>query len=461
MPKVAFKTLGCRLNQAETDKMAEDLISAGFEVVPESEAPDIVIVNTCTVTQEATRASRATARNMVKALPEASVVVAGCYAVAEQEEASSIEGIEPVISNNEKEEIARILSRRFPSTGFAPPLLQIGRSPGPSPGVERTRVNLKVQTGCDEFCSFCIIPYTRGPLRSYPLQQLLDEARRKVDDGARELVLTGVHLGKYGWDEGSPDDALVALLEGLLAIPDLARIRLSSILSKHLTERVVGLIRDEPRLCRFLHIPLQSGDDTVLERMNRPYRIGDYLETVTSIKEQVPEIGITTDIIVGFPAETPEQFDRTVEVVREVEYLRLHVFRYSPRPKTPSASWNDQVEPSEKKRRSKELIELGNQLRERFHRAQIGRSREILVEEVLGDGRLSGHTDNFVRVRFEAAAPAGQPDPVGPVGPLGTEGLVGGLARVFIEEASVESVRGSIVDRVAWDAADPRDVSSN
>lgn len=427
--------------------MAEDLISAGFEVVSESGGPDVVIVNTCTVTQEATRASRATARNMVTALPDTLVVVAGCYAVAEREEASSIDGVGLVVGNDEKEEIARILSRRFGKSA----LLQIGRRParvGPSPGVERTRVNLKVQTGCDEYCTFCIIPYTRGPLRSYPLQQLLEEARRKVGEGARELVLTGVHLGKYGWDEGKPDDALVALLEGLLSIQDLARIRLSSILSKHLTNRVVGLLRDEPRLCRFLHIPLQSGDDEVLERMNRPYRIGDYLDTVNSVKEQIPEMGITTDIIVGFPKETSDQFDRTMSVVRDVGYSRLHVFRYSPRPGTPSASWGDQVSPPEKKRRSKELIALGNELRGRFHDAQVGRSREVLVEEALGESRLSGHTDNFVRVRFEA----GDPEP---------EELVGRLTRVFIEEASVESVRGSLVGPVAWDAADPRDVSSN
>lgn len=439
MPKVAFKTLGCRLNQAETDKMAEDLMGLGFSVVAEDERPDVVIVNTCTVTQEASRGSRKMARGATEKNPESLVVVAGCYAVAEPDEAASINGVGMVVTNDQKETIADLLAEKMGISRR--PLLQIGRLPstGPSPGLDRTRVNLKVQTGCDEFCSFCIIPYTRGALRSYPLEKLLSEARRKVEEGARELVLTGVHLGKYGWDQGAPDDGLVALLEGLLEIDELARLRLSSILSRHLTPRIVGIIASEPRVCRHLHVPLQSGDDEVLERMNRPYRIGDYLEAIDRVCSSVPEVGITTDVIVGFPGETEEQFTRTLHVVERVGYLKLHVFRYSPRPGTPSASFSLQVPEEEKKRRSKEAIAAGNRLRIAFHRRGVGREAEVLVEEAFDGGSLVGHTDNFVKVRF-----------------CGPKSLVGRLARVRVEEASVESVSGSLVGEIPWEAAEPR-----
>lgn len=432
---VAFRTLGCRLNQAETDQMAEDLMQLGFEVVPESSDPDVVVINTCTVTQEATRTSRRMSRNAIRDHPDALVVVAGCYAVAEPQEAASIEGVGLIASNEDKERLAQIIGERLGVDTAPQNLLQIR----PRPLHGRTRTNLKVQTGCDEFCTFCIIPHTRGSLRSYPLENLLDGARRKVEDGARELVLTGVHLGKYGWDTGDPDDALIALLEGLLEIAGLVRIRLSSILSRHVSPRLVGLMAAEPRLCRFLHIPLQSGDDSVLERMNRPYRIGEYLEVVDLVKSEIPEIGLTTDVIVGFPGETNEQFQRTLEVVDHVRYLKLHVFRYSARPGTPSASFPDQVDEPEKRRRSKELISLGNSLREEFHATQVGREVEVFVEETFDSGDVAGHTDNFVRVRFPAP-PA----------------LAERLALVSVESASVESVTGRLVRPVAFADAHPR-----
>ncbi|MGH2704996.1 MAG: MiaB/RimO family radical SAM methylthiotransferase [Actinomycetota bacterium] len=305
----------------------------------------------------------------------------------------------------------------------------------------RSRVNLKVQTGCDEWCTFCIIPSTRGPLRSYPCSELLAQARSKVAQGARELVLTGVHLGKYGWDEGRPDDALLELLEGLLAIDGLARIRLSSILARHVTPRLVDLIGSEPRLCRFLHIPLQAGDDEVLEHMHRPYRIVEYGRTIELVRTRIPGIALATDVIVGFPGETPAQFERTLDVVRRAGFLKLHVFRYSPRPGTPSAAWAGQVPEEEKRRRSKELIAVGNELRLAVHQRQLGRSREVLVEERFDNGDLVGHTDDFVRVRFP-----------------GSVSLVDRLARVHIGEAGLESVRGSGAAEVAWDDADPRDL---
>lgn len=432
---VAFRTLGCRLNQAETDQMAEDLIDLGFEVVPESSNPDVVVINTCTVTQEATRTSRRISRNAVRDHADALVVVAGCYAVAEPAEASGIEGVGVVASNEDKEKIAGIVAERLGIQSGPRNLLQIRKRMPPA----RTRLNLKAQTGCDEFCTFCIIPHTRGALRSYPLADLLASARRKVSEGARELVLTGVHLGKYGWDTGNPEAALIALLEGLLEIDGLMRIRLSSILSRHVTQRLIDLMASDERLCRFLHIPLQSGDDAVLERMNRPYRMDEYLEVIGQVKTQIPEIGITTDVIVGFPGETAEQFERTLQVVEHVRFLKLHVFRYSARPGTPSATYPDQVPEPEKRSRSKELIALGNSLRLEFHQSQVGRQVEVFVEEAFDSGEVAGHTDNFVRVRFPAPRELSER-----------------LALASVESASVDSVAGTLVRPVAFEDAHPR-----
>jgi threonylcarbamoyladenosine tRNA methylthiotransferase MtaB len=463
-PTVAFRTLGCRLNQAETDLMAEDLLALGFRVVGEAEDPDVVVVNTCTVTHEATRGSRHKARAAVQRSPDALVVVAGCYAVAEPEEAAAIEGVGMVAGNDEKDQIARLIATRLGAggpagtTGPKGTLVQIGPRPawaparpapheGPLrgfPGADRTRVNLKVQTGCDEHCTFCIIPSTRGPLRSLPLDGLLERARRKAAEGTRELVLTGVHLGKYGWDAGRPDEALVRLLEGLLGIDGLARIRLSSILCRHLTPAVVGLFAAEPRLCRFFHVPLQAGADRVLERMHRPYRVAEYLEAVERVVQEMPGAGIATDAIVGFPGETPREFEQTLEVVERVGFLKVHAFRYSPRAGTPSATWPDQVPEQEKKRRSRELIALANRTREAYHRRQVGLQREVLVESRSDGGVLNGSTDDFVRVSFEAL---GAPSP---------EELVGNLALVRVEEARLSGVRGTFERAVGWGEADPR-----
>jgi threonylcarbamoyladenosine tRNA methylthiotransferase MtaB len=456
-PAVAFRTLGCRLNQAETDLMAEDLLALGFRVVAEGEDPDVVVINSCTVTHEATRGSRHEARAAAQRSPGALVVVAGCYAVAEPEEASGIEGVGLVAGNDEKDHLADLIAERL-GVARRPGLLQIGHrpgwAPGPTPrpgealrgfpGADRTRVNLKVQTGCDEFCTFCIIPHTRGPLRSLPLDGLLERARQKAAEGTRELVLTGVHLGKYGWDIGRPDVALVRLLEGMLAIDGLARIRLSSILCQHLTPAVVGLFAAERRLCRFFHVPLQAGDDRTLERMNRPYRIGEYLEAIDRVQAEVPGAGIATDAIVGFPGETAQEFDRTVEIVERVGYLKVHAFRYSARAGTPSATWPGQVSEPEKKRRSKELIAAANRTRRHCHDRQVGRLREVLVESRSDGGDLSGNTDDFVRVSFPAPAPqAGA-------------GVVGSLALVRVAEADQSGVRGSFERAVPWEEADPR-----
>ena len=380
--------------------MVEQMAAAGVGLSDTGD-PDIVIVNTCTVTREATKASRSALRRAARAHPDAKVVAIGCYAVSDPEEVACIEGVDVVLGNDAKERVAAALG----VTEQRSPLLQIA-PPEKRSAVQtvRVRANLKAQTGCDEWCTFCIIPKTRGPLRSFDADGLVDEARRRVEAGARELVLTGVHLGKYGYDVGDDESSLIQLWRRLLEIDGVERLRLSSILSRHLTEEVVGFIASEPKMCRYLHVPLQSGSDAVLERMHRPYRIADYLASLERAKLVLPDVALATDIIVGFPGETEEDFSATMDVVRRLAFSKLHVFRYSPRPDTAAADLDEEVHPDVKKERSKRLIGLGNQIRSAWLNEHMGRRLEVLVEDerdVDGARLCSGQTGDHVRVFFE------------------------------------------------------------
>ncbi|MGH2807099.1 MAG: tRNA (N(6)-L-threonylcarbamoyladenosine(37)-C(2))-methylthiotransferase MtaB [Actinomycetota bacterium] len=429
MPKVAFTTLGCRLNQAESDSMAEDLAARGLSVAAPGENPDVVVINTCTVTREATKASRTAIRRAVKSHPDAKVVVAGCYAVSDRAEIEAIEGVDVIVGNDDKERFAEVLGG-MKSTA---PLLQIGM-PSARAVPYRVRANLKAQTGCDEWCSFCIIPTTRGPLRSMDEDSLIAEARERIDAGARELVLTGVHLGKYAYDTGGDERDLIRLFQRLLDINGVWRLRLSSILSQHLTDDVLGFMAAEPRVCRYLHVPLQSGDEGVLAAMNRPYRIDGYRDAIARAKAALPGVALATDIIVGFPGESDEAFENTMRVVDEVRFSKLHVFRYSPRPGTASAAMRDDVNGNVKRERSKRLIALGNEIRGRFLAAHLERPIEVLVEDervIDGVAVCSGQTDDYVRVWFEG------------------EGLLGSMVTVVGHEIRADGIRGAEVLEVA------------
>jgi threonylcarbamoyladenosine tRNA methylthiotransferase MtaB len=400
MERVAFTTLGCRLNQAESDAMAEDLTTQGIEIAAPGESPDMVVVNTCTVTREATKASRQAIRRAVKHNPDAKVVVIGCYAVSNPDEIEAIEGVDAILSNDDKESFLEALAER------PAPLLQVGmRGKSVRSLPYRVRANLKAQTGCDEWCSFCIIPTTRGPLRSLEEDGLIAEARAKVAAGAREIVLTGVHLGKYRYEQGGDERDLIRLMQRILDIDGVWRLRLSSILSQHLTDEVVDFIAADPRICRFLHVPLQAGDDEVLTAMNRPYDIGGYMESVQRATSRIEGLALATDIIVGFPGESEAAFQRTMDVVREVRFSKLHVFRYSERPDTAAVAMRQHEVPSDVKRdRSKRLIRLGHEIRAKFLADHIGHSLEVLVEEersVDGVTVSSGQTTDFIRVWFE------------------------------------------------------------
>jgi threonylcarbamoyladenosine tRNA methylthiotransferase MtaB len=391
-PKVAIKTLGCRLNQAESEQALEALGARGFDLAHAGEEPDVVVVNTCTVTKESTASSRRLIRKLAEAHPGATVVVTGCYAVSDPDSVKAIPGVDLVVGNDAKDRIAELVSevpkvRRLPLVVRPAPVERL-----------RTRVAVRAQTGCDEWCTFCIIPRTRGPLRSWPQEEVVADVRRQVERGVREVVLTGVHLGKYGQDLGERD-GLARLVDRLVAIDGLARLRLSSVLPVQVTPALVERVRDHPKVCRHLHVPLQAGDDQVLEAMHRPYRVAEFLERVESAKAAVPGLGLSTDVIVGFPGESDQQFQATMRVVRRVGFSKLHVFRYSQRPGTPAAEMAGQLPDAVKKQRARELIALGAELRRQFHEQHLGRPLSVLVETA-SDGLAEGTSDNYIKVRF-------------------------------------------------------------
>lgn len=419
--RVAFSTLGCRLNQAESDSMSEQLEALGIERVARAEDAGLVVVNTCTVTREATKASRMAIRRAVAANPGSRVVVIGCYAVSDPDEIRAIDGVDLVLGNDAKDSLPEALGLNDP------PLIQVGMRRDAPPKV---RANLKVQTGCDEWCTFCIIPTTRGPLKSTNEDDLVAEARARVAAGARELVLTGVHLGKYTFDTGGDERSLVGLFAKLLDVDGVLRLRLSSIFARHLTREVLDFIASEERMCRYLHVPLQSGDPKVLADMHRSYEIGEYVEHVESAVDALPGVALATDLIVGFPTETDEAFENTMEVVRRLRFSKLHVFRYSPRPGTAAAGMPDAVPPAVKKERSKRLIDLGNAIRNEFLGAHLGVPLEVLVEdERVAEGVTvsSGQSSDYVRVWFEGG------------------GLLGSLVDVRGTGIRSDGIRGELI----------------
>ncbi|MBW3577188.1 MAG: tRNA (N(6)-L-threonylcarbamoyladenosine(37)-C(2))-methylthiotransferase MtaB [Actinobacteria bacterium] len=398
---VAFSTVGCRLNQAETEEALASLVARGYRL-DEDGAVRLVVVNTCAVTRESTATSRKLIRRAVARHPDATIVVTGCYATAEPDAVDAIDGVDLIVTNADKERLADVVFAREPA--LAPtPAREALVDAGPEDATRRlhTRVSIRVQTGCDVHCAFCIIPTTRGPLRSRDAGEVIGDVRRRVADGVREAVLTGVHLGKYGHDLGD-GEGLAHLVERILIEVDgLERLRLSSVLPLEVTPTLVAVMAGDPRVCRHLHVPLQSGSDAILAAMGRGYDVATFRQRVDHARAALEHVGLSTDVIVGFPGETRTDFDATVATVAEVGFAKLHVFRYSPRPGTRSAdTMRDDVPSQEKKARSRELIALGERLRDRFHASLIGTELDVVVEIDRGDGWLQGTAGNYVKVAF-------------------------------------------------------------
>ena len=400
MPTVALKTLGCRLNQAESDEILVALADRGITV--DNNDPQIFVINTCTVTAEASSASRKLIRRTVKEHPRSKVVVTGCYAVAHEDDVRAMAGVDAVLPVKEK----------LPGAVAE----QVGASTVPF-DFQGPRRNLRVQTGCDEQCTFCVVPTTRGALDSRPLDEVLVYARRLVDSGAAELILSGVHLGAYG--QGT-DGNLVDLIQALSSIDGLVRIRLSSIEASHVDAALLEQMASNPKVCRHLHLPLQTGSERTWMRMQRPGTLGHFLTVADVARRIVPGIAITTDIMVGFPGEDEAAFAQTLEVIGRVGFEKLHVFRYSARVGTPAAGYSDQVAHEVRRERSRVVRTLGDSIRRRWLDSLIGSRVPVLVEKATADG-VVGHTDSYALVRFGGTA-----DSVGQVREVDVASRTGG-----------------------------------
>ncbi|MDI9638809.1 tRNA (N(6)-L-threonylcarbamoyladenosine(37)-C(2))-methylthiotransferase MtaB [Kamptonema cortianum] len=397
MPSAAFTTLGCKVNQYETQRILDSFADAGFSIVPFDQSADVYVINTCSVTSQAEAKSRYTVRKANRTNPDAKVVVTGCAVQMGINKGEPMEGADVLVPNPEKLETLKYFFRENPSFerwAHAEP-----SQVRPEPKEGRTRATLKIQDGCSVMCSYCSIPYTRPGMVSRPWQEVLAEAQLLREKGYHEAVLTGVLIGAYGPETGSGGKSFEEMVTILSEQSGLERIRISSIEMHQVTQPIIDLAK-EGRVVPHFHIPLQSGDTGVLKDMNRRYTQADYLALCADLYQQLPDLTLTTDIMVGFPTESEERFLSSVKVCEEVRYLKGHIFRFSPRFGTPADQWGDPVTPQEKQDRSKRLTEITERTGREQSARFIGRTMRVLVERKRKDGLLEGTSDNWLTVRF-------------------------------------------------------------
>ncbi len=407
MKSVYFHTLGCKLNQAETSMLAEGFTSRGYAVASSIEEAAVVFVNTCTVTGRTDYRSRQAIRRFIKSAPNAFIIVGGCYAELQAAALARIKGVDLILGSDSKFDVFEHLNgleKRDDPLIIVEKNSKKFRAPETGDFGVKTRAFLKIQDGCDSFCSYCAVPYARGTSRSAAPDDVLRRAGELISRGYREIVLTGVHIGKYGIDL-SPETSLAELLDILHGAAPGTRIRLSSLEPHEISDRLLDSIERSPRICRHFHIPLQSGSDTVLRRMNRKYTIDEYITNVHRIRRQFPGAGLGTDVIVGFPGETERDFELTHEVVRTLPFSYFHVFRYSRRSSTAAALMEDDVSPQRKSSRSATLRMLGRQKARHFAESFIGERAEVLFEKQEPGGSATGLTSNYIRVEITSTEP--------------------------------------------------------
>lgn len=404
MKKVAFHTLGCKVNQYETEAMEKIFEENQFKIVEDTEVADVYVINTCTVTNLSDRKSRQFIRKVKKINKDAIVAVVGCYSQVSPEEVEKIEGVDVIIGTSDRNKIVELCEK----AKYENKKINIVRSIKTYKEFEKievedikskTRAYIKIQDGCNQFCSYCIIPYARGPIRSRDKDDILSEIEILSKSGFKEIVLTGIHVASYGKDLG--DINLGELIQEIALIKDIERIRLSSVEPNLITEDFMNILVSTKKVCDHFHLSLQSGSNNILKKMNRKYTREEYKEKVDLIRKYMPDAGITTDIIVGFPGETEKEFNETIEFVREIGFSRIHVFKYSPRKGTPAAKYKNQVHGKIKNQRSKELITLGEELTEIFNKRFLNKKMDILYEEKIDDF-YEGYTTNYIRVKASA-----------------------------------------------------------
>ncbi|MCI9287504.1 MAG: tRNA (N(6)-L-threonylcarbamoyladenosine(37)-C(2))-methylthiotransferase MtaB [Clostridia bacterium] len=396
---VAFYTLGCKVNQYETNAMKQKFIEKDYEIVDFEEAADIYVVNTCTVTNMSDRKSRQIIRRAKESNKNSLLVVTGCYAQVAKDELEKIEEIDIVIGNQEKKDIVTFVEEKQKEKIEKVSDILYEKSFaefGASTYTDKTRAVIKVQDGCDRFCSYCIIPYARGRIRSRKPEEVIAEIEQLAKKGIKEVVITGIHLASYG-KEYKPHISLLELLKEINKIDGIERIRLGSLEPTLMTKEFIeGLVKLE-KICDHFHLSLQSGCDETLERMNRRYTAEEFEEGIKIIRENFPNVSLTTDVIVGFPGETEEEFSKTYEFLERIKFYKMHVFKYSARKGTKAAVMQNQITGEIKEKRSNKLIELSNKNQKEQNQKYIGKEIDVLFEEQDGE-YIKGHTTNYIMV---------------------------------------------------------------
>lgn len=410
--KVALHSLGCKVNTYETEAMGEMLEKSGYEIVPFKEGADIYIINTCTVTNIADRKSRQMLHKAKKMNKNAVVVAVGCYAQAFSENLELDEAIDVIVGNDMKKDIVAIIKnyiakpkavidindtkvkREFEELNIDSMSME-----------EHTRAYIKIQDGCNQFCTYCIIPYARGRVRSRKYENIIEEVNRLADKGYQEIVLTGIHLSSYGIDKKEDNIGLIDVIEGIGKIDRIKRIRLGSLEPRIITEEFMERIKNIDSVCPHFHLSLQSGCDETLKRMNRRYSSKEYLEGCELIRKFYPEAAITTDVIVGFPGETEEEFEKCVEFTKKVRFSQMHIFKYSKREGTKAAAMENQVRDEIKAKRSDVLLEVNEKLHKEYISSFIGKEEKVLFEEetvINGEKYFVGHTKEYIKVAVKS-----------------------------------------------------------
>ena len=407
MKKAALHNLGCKVNAYETEAMQQMMEEAGYEIVPFSEKADIYIINTCSVTNIADRKSRQMLHRAKKMNPDSIVVAAGCYVQTSYEQAKEDLSIDIIIGNNRKKDLVRCIREFEASHQVTDACIDINEEKQEYENLkmtrtaEHTRAFVKVQDGCNQFCSYCIIPYARGRVRSRSIMDVVEEVTALAENGYQEVVLTGIHLSSFGLDH---EESLLELIEAVHQIPGIKRIRLGSLEPGIITNEFVRAISGMPKVCPHFHLSLQSGCTSVLKRMNRKYTAEQYAEKCQILRKYYEHPSLTTDIIVGFPGETEEEFAQTMEFVKAIRFYEIHVFKYSKRKGTVAADMKNQVPENVKNDRSTELMAAAEQLKEEYIRWYQGKKVSVLFEQaVVQDGKncYEGFTPEYVKVVYE------------------------------------------------------------
>jgi threonylcarbamoyladenosine tRNA methylthiotransferase MtaB len=435
MATVAFHTLGCKVNFYDTEAIWQLFKNEGYEQVDFEQTADVYVINTCTVTNTGDKKSRQMIRRAIRRNPDAIVAVTGCYAQTSPAEIMAIPGVDLVIGTQDRDKIIPLIKQfeqeRKPINAVRNIMKTRQFEELDVPDfADRTRAFLKIQEGCNNFCTFCIIPWSRGLMRSREPESVLKQARMLVEAGYQEIVLTGIHTGGYG--EDMEDYSLAKLLWDLDKVEGLKRIRISSIEASQITDEVLEVLNGSDKMCRHLHIPLQAGDDQVLARMRRKYTTAEYGSKIEKIRKAMPGVAITTDVIVGFPGETEEMFRRGYRFMEQMQFSEMHVFPYSKRTGTPAARMPDQIDEEIKNERVHELIDLSERMQLAYAQQFVGQVLHVIPERnhkgAQGSGFLMGYSDNYLQLVFE-----------------GSEELVGQVCKVRLTEAGVNENRGQLV----------------